>query len=357
MKRFDDLWTDTVRTRTTPTSAASCARRYPNYPIVAGDEFPPSTSYRESRRRGLQRRDAPASTRSCIASPIARTPTRSSTRSQRGVASALITEQEEYRNAAGCGTRGTSIVCGWPASRSGSARTPASIHQKSVHAARPEPDDLRLVELDQAVRPVAGRAQPLHDARLDVRLVRGSVRAQVEQHRCRARDAAFVPLPPGSRCTARRRTARPASRRSRPCSSRPARSRTSTTSTRHDVESAADRRGRRRSARGEGGLLSLPGAGARAGHHLLLAGRGEDDGAAVDGRAGVELHDRRATGSRAGAAAIAGAHADAESNPNPDPVPTPTPTPTPTPEPSPRRNRRPRRSRIQARCRRRGRRW
>ena len=99
MQRFDDLWTDTGSYANYANVSGGLKRRYPNYPIAAEMNFPPSVSYRS---RAVSAYNAE---RSGIDVIMYRITDRAHTDAiiaavQRGVRVRLITEQEEYRDAA-----------------------------------------------------------------------------------------------------------------------------------------------------------------------------------------------------------------------------------------------------------------
>jgi phosphatidylserine/phosphatidylglycerophosphate/cardiolipin synthase-like enzyme len=98
MKRFDDLWTDTVSFADYVNMAGQRTRRYPEYPIAAEMSFSPIDSYRA---RSL---NAYAAERTGIDAIMYRITDRAHTDAiieavNRGVRVRVITEQLEYRNA------------------------------------------------------------------------------------------------------------------------------------------------------------------------------------------------------------------------------------------------------------------
>ena len=181
-------------------------------------------------------------------------------------------------------------------------------HQADA-ALRAGADDLRILELDEPVGELAAGAQLLHDQELDLHLVPGSVRAEVEQ------------LEPGRR--RRERAVRAAAARTSrtTCRSPTARSASRTTGQKlkwyggpwahvYDVYFgtspnpplfAAEPGARPERDDVAGSELHAADADRR--HHLLLEDRLEDGGQPDQDRRHLELHDRRHAAAAAAAAA------------------------------------------------------
>ena len=205
--KFDDHWMDTVELgRLREHHARRWSARYDIFPKDPSLNFPPAENYPHPLGECLQGRAAGRSTRSCTASRTAQHTDNMIAAVARGVPVRLITEPEQYRLE-------SRMWHSWNVDR----MYMAGVRDQAPGARRPQPS-----EVGHPLRPERQRCQAIRrmvifgssnwtspsaagqvehnifTTKPDiVSLVRGPVRAQVEQHgRHASRTSPFVPLPP-----------------------------------------------------------------------------------------------------------------------------------------------------------------